>query len=171
MTPADFLLAARTVSWKLTPELAHLLDDDEFRNAVCRAVRPSVLPIQHPFLLELLSREVDYRQRLWEGLAQDPDDRYENLYRCAFLLSRLGRPEDVFVLWTAKHINMDVGTSLGAEYFIGAGLRPTLDFLSASGHPWADDITYYLKQAFVDGNGADDVSSWVMEQFRYHWPD
>ena len=171
MKAADFLLAAHAVSWKLTPELGHLLDDDDFRNEVCRALRPGVSPVHHPFLLELLSREMDYRQRLWEGMAQDPDDRYENIYRCAFLLSRLGRPEDVFVLWNAKHCNMDVGTALGVEYFIGAGLGPTLDFLSASGHPWADDITNYLKRAFVNGDEADDVSSWVMEQFRYHWPD
>jgi len=171
ITPAHFLLAARAVSWKLTPELGHMLDDDDFRNEICRALRPSMSRIHHPFLLSLLSREIDYRQRLWKGLAQDPDDRYENIYRCAFLLSRLGRPEDVFVLWKAKHCNMDVGTALGAEYFVGAGLGPTLDFLSASRHPCADDITSYLKQAFVNGNEADDLSCWVMEQFRYLWSD
>ena len=56
---------------------------------------------------------------------KDDGDSYEGIYRCAFLLYRLGNTSDIHTLWVAKHINMYVGTSkrlLRASYDTGRGL-------------------------------------------------
>jgi len=170
MTPARFLDICRAASWKLTPDLVQRLDDDEFRSDLCRALSPEVVQEQHAFLLAMMRLEMDYRARLWEGLVEDRDDRYENIYRCAYLLYRLGREDDVFLLWQAKHLDMDVGCSIGVEYFIGAGVDETLRHLAVSENPDAGAIAAYVEGAFVKGDWLPGQSNWERAQFEYYWP-
>ena len=94
----------------------------------------------------------------------------DSICRCAFLLYRLGRPDDVFLLWQAKHLDMDVGCSLGVEYFVGAGVDATLAFLAQCDAPEAGEIAAYVGEAFVTDDAMQEQSGWEREQFQYHWP-
>lgn len=170
MTPTRFLDTCSAVSWALTPDLLRILDDDDFRNRVYPLLSPESFDERHALFLALMHREMDYRVRLWEGLVEDPDDRYENIYRCAFMLYRIGQPEDVFLLWHAKSLNMDVGSSLGVEYFIGAGVDPTLDHLKVSDSPEADKISAFIRHAFVDGDWMQWQKNWELAQSEQYWP-
>lgn len=87
-----------------------------------------------------------YRQQLWDSQIDDNDDYSENIYFCAYLLSECAQLEDVFLLWEAKYLNMDVGCMLDANYMIGAGLTETLNYLQSSKHPQASTIYNYLAQ-------------------------
>ncbi len=114
-------------------------------------------------LLALFRAEMQFRDDLWHGRVSDDDDHFENIYECAFLICQLGRVEDVFLLWNAKHLNMDVGASLGVEYFLGAGLETTLKFLDDSKHEDAPAIRRYLMHA----EDVDAQAAWEQEQLRY----
>jgi hypothetical protein len=105
-------------------------------------------------LLHALDNEVAFRNELFNGECDDPDDHYEGIYRCAFLLYRAGDPADTLRLWSAKHINMDVGSSLGAEYFLGAGVDATMAFLDGWSDPGAADILAYIKEFLSYEEGA-----------------
>ncbi|MCR5886113.1 hypothetical protein LRS03_25970 [Rhizobacter sp. J219] len=93
-------------------------------------------------------KEVEYRNALWERTAEDDGDYYEGIYRCAFLLYRLGNPEDIPALWQAKYLNMDVGSSMGAEFFVGAGLNESIKFIENSDHPESGEIAAYIQGWF-----------------------
>lgn len=43
-----------------------------------------------------------FRDDLWHGRGEDPDDDYENIYRCALLLYFLRDPQHADLLWRAK---------------------------------------------------------------------
>jgi len=92
MTPADpvtdLLARATNPGWERALE-AEQLADPALREAVYSAVRARPLPQHRPLLLAMLDLEVAYRA------AEVEFDHFENLYRCAFLLSRLGVLDDV----------------------------------------------------------------------------
>jgi hypothetical protein len=115
-------------------------------------------------LLRLLQEEVDFRNALWNGETEDESNCYEGIYRCAFLLYRCADPRDTLVLWEAKHIDMDVGTSMGAEYFVGAGLRETLSFLEQCRTEEAEQIHEYVKDWFADPQALSWQKNWEVER-------
>jgi hypothetical protein len=170
MTPVQFLDACEAFSWALNPDLIGMLDDDDFRNSLYAVLSAEPAGERHALFVALMHREMDYRARLWDRLVEDHDDRYENIYRCAFMLYRIGQPEDVFLLWHAKDLNMDVGSSLGVEYFIGAGVGPTLDHLKASDRPEAEKISAYIRGAFVTGDWLQWQKNWELAQSDHYWP-
>lgn len=96
----------------------------------------------------LFRREILFRTALWDGTADDRAEDCDGICDCAFLQYRLGDPADVHVLWEAKYLNMDVGTSLGAEFFIGAGLEQTLHYLAKVGGAESAEISHYVREHF-----------------------
>lgn len=132
-----------------TPEVGVVLSSPAERQnlyklLVMESLEPLSLLIRAAF-----QKEVEYRNMLWESAAVDGGEFFEGIYRCAFLLYRIGNPEDIFSLWQAKHLNMDVGSSLGAEFFIGAGLHESIAFIKRAGIPESDDIVDYISEWFA----------------------
>jgi hypothetical protein len=81
-----------------------------------------------PLLRQAFIEEVKYRDALWNCEIKDEGDYSEGIYHCAFLLYCLKKVEDLPILWRAKYLNMDVGCSMGAEFFVGAGMSESLAF-------------------------------------------
>lgn len=136
------------------------LADPAFREDVYRALHPRPAPEHRPLLLALLDREVAYRA------ADDDYEHFENLYWCAFLLSRLGALDDVLPLWRAKHTNFDTGVGLDIQALVGAGVEATLDWLRGEGSREALDLCAYLESC-RDGGDFEDLPAWERHRERY----
>ena len=118
----------------------------------------------HRLLRHLLQEEVRYRQALWSREIEDSENYSEGIYRCAYLLGGCADPNDTLQLWAAKHTDMDVGTSLGAEFFIGAGLHETLAYLGQSTAKEAAEIDEYVREYFSDEDALRWQKDWVAER-------
>ena len=145
-----FITTFKANSYELTSELVTQVEDGKFRKKLYAYLNKNLDNNYANLLLHLLKIEMNYRDLMWEGSEKDEDYLYENIYRCAFLLYRIGNPKDVFMLWEAKYLNMDVGTTLDANYFIGAGFDNTLAYLDESKNDKAEGIAYYISSYFED---------------------
>lgn len=94
---------------------------------------------------QAFAEEVQYRAALWSGTTEDDGDCYEGIYRCAFLLYRIGDPADIAALWSAKYLNMDVGTSMGPEFFMGPSLQAVVQYLEKSSLDDSEEVLEYIK--------------------------
>ena len=128
----------------ISPGLASAISQSGDRQSLYKVLLDQHIAPFRNVLLLALDHEVAFRNELFDGKCEDPDDHYEGIYRCAFLLYRAGHVADILPLWSAKHTNMDVGTSLGAEYFLGAGVSETVAFLEGWSDPDAVDILEYI---------------------------
>jgi hypothetical protein len=126
--------------------MASILSQSGERQSLYKALLDQPLTPFRNLLLLALDHEIAFRNELFNGTCEDPDDHYEGIYRCAFLLYRAGDVADTLPLWSAKHINMDVGSSLGAEYFLGAGVAETTAFFDGWGDPDAVAILEYINE-------------------------
>lgn len=111
---------------------------------------------------QAFAEEVLYRAALWSGTIEDDGDCYEGIYRCAFLLYRIGDPADIVTLWSAKYLNMDVGTSMGPEFFMGPGLQAVIQYLEKSSLEDSEEISEYIKNWASQGNA---------ERWQRDWED
>jgi hypothetical protein len=130
----------------ISPGIVAILSQSSERQSLYKALLDQPLAPFRNLLLLALDHEVAFRSALFNGECEDPDDHYEGIYRCAFLLYRAGDVADTLPLWSAKHINMDVGSSLGAEYFLGGGVAETIAFLDGWSDPDAVAILDYLSE-------------------------
>lgn len=113
----------------------------------------------------LFQEEVQYRKGLWEGTVNDRTHAFEGIYDAAFLLYRIGDLADLRALWDAKWLNMDVGTSLGAEFFVGAGVERTLQHLKHAGDALSD-MHAYVRDFFDHPNVADSQLRWEVHRAK-----
>jgi hypothetical protein len=145
----------------LTPEADADLSHPARRRELYKllVVLPS-LALFSALLRELLCREVAFRKALWDMTVEDEGDFYESIYQCAFLLYRLGKVEDIASLWAAKHINMDVGSSMGAEFFVGAGINESLEYLKTADLPDAAEISAYIRDWFSQPEAIEWQKEW-----------
>lgn len=130
----------------VSPELASILSRSGERQSLYKVLLDKPMVPFRKLLLVALDHEVAFRAELFEGECEDPDDHYEGIYRCAFLLYCVGDVADTLPLWSAKHTNMDVGSSLGAEYFLGAGVADTTAFLDRWSDPDVVAILEYINE-------------------------
>ncbi|MED5612639.1 hypothetical protein [Janthinobacterium sp. P210005] len=144
----------------LTPDSESELDSPRVRQQLYKILLERPLAPYSTLIRQVFEKEVQYRIALWDGTIKDDGDSYEGIYRCAFLLYRLGSTSDIHSLWVAKHINMDVGTSMGVEFFIGAGFQATVSYLAESNLQDADEISSYVAGWFDQ----DDSEKW-----QKHW--
>lgn len=146
------------------PELADVLRQPPVRQQLYKVLLRKPRQPFHGLIRHLFQEEAEFRRALWDGDIEDDDDYYEGIYRCAFLLYGCGDASDTLVLWKAKHINMDVGCFIGAEYFVGAGLLETLAFLEHRGDKEAIDIREYVNGCFTDQQTLQPQKSWEEER-------
>lgn len=130
----------------ISPGITSILNQSGERQALYKVLLDQPLAPFRNLLLLALDHEVEFRNELYNSKCEDPHDHYEGIYRCAFLLYRAGDVADTLPLWSAKHINMDVGSSLGAEYFLGAGVAGTTAFLDGWSDPDAVAIFEYINE-------------------------
>jgi hypothetical protein len=142
-----------------------------FREGVYQAIPIEPSEVYRLLLLTLFEQEMAFRVALWRREINDPDDYAENIYHCAFLIYKVGNADDVFVMWKAKHLNMDIGAALGAEYFLGAGVRPTLELLKQSELEAAPHISEYIKgwasEFETDRELEAELANWEASQLEY----
>jgi hypothetical protein len=137
--------------------------DPRDREAFLKSVEPTreaVKPI-HRELLEVFKREMEYREGSGEL------DYFEQLYCSALLLYLIGDPADVPLMWQAKHINMDTGSGFDGQFFVGAGVDATIDYLDRSG---AVEISGYIRKMKECGE-VDDLESWEKFRIGYFYPN
>ncbi|RLJ39563.1 hypothetical protein [Acidovorax sp. 106] len=149
---------------EVTSQLAHILQQPRARQLVYKELLARPRPPFHSLLRQLLREEVKYRNARWKGEVEDEDNHFEGIYRCAYLLGGCADPSDTLLLWDAKFINMDVGTSMGAEFFIGAGLPETLAYLGQSSAKDAAEIGEYVRSYFSDADALNWQKDWVEER-------
>ncbi|WP_028103692.1 hypothetical protein [Pseudoduganella violaceinigra] len=148
----------------IAPGIALIAERAQVRQQVYKALLASPRRPFHGLLRHLFQEEIKYRNALWSGDVEDEDDHFEGIYRCAFLLGGCSDPSDTLTLWEAKHINMDVGCSMGAEYFIGAGLDETLRFLEQSSAAEASQVSEYVRGWFAQSNALEWQKAWGDER-------
>lgn len=143
-------------STTISPEIVAFLSNASERQILYKMLlnqsllNQSLAPFRKMLLLAL-NQEVTFRSAPFDP--EVPDSHYEGIYRCAFLLYKIGNPADTKSLWSAKFTNMDVAHSLGVEYFLGAGLAGTRAYLEGLSDPDAIDILAYIDLSLSDENG------------------
>jgi hypothetical protein len=140
----------------LTSEIEYGLDSPQARQRLYKILIGRAVAPYATLFRKALAKEVEYRDALWHGTVEDDGDCYQGIYRCAFLIYRLRSLDNVHTLWAAKHLNMDVGSSMGAEFFIGAGLEVTISYLAESNLPDSGEISDYIAGWFSQ----DDAEEW-----------
>jgi hypothetical protein len=148
----------------ITPQTATSVKEPKIRHELYKALLDKPLKPFHSLLRHLLQEEVTFRKALENGNAEDDDDYFEGIYRCAFLLANCGDPADTLLLWKAKHTNMDVGCMMGAEYFVGAGASQTARFLEQREAKEAFQILEYVQDHFSQPDAIEWQKEWREER-------
>lgn len=149
----------------LTPQAAATLKEPRGRQHFYKTLLDAPLQPFHAILRHLLQEEIEYRTAAGNGHAEDDDDDFlEGIYRCAFLLANCGDPSDTLLLWEAKHTNMDVECMMGAEYFVGAGVRETVHFLKQCEVQEALQILAYVQDHFSQPSAVEWQKRWQEER-------
>jgi hypothetical protein len=143
----------------VTDGLTDGLVDPAGRERLLREISPDEVGERHALLRSIFSTEMDQR------LIQGQDEFFENLYRCAYLLYLVGDPSDVPMMWEAKHIDFDTAIGFDVQFLLGAGVRPTLDYLRSHGHA---DIAADLANSL---ELADDLQAWSQFRRGYFYPE
>lgn len=123
----------------LTPEIKAVIAIPDERQALYKILlEQAVLPFSE-IIRESFQKEIEFRNALWEGKATDDGTFSEGIFRCAFLIYRMGRTEDLPLLCQADYLNMDVG-ELDRMFFVGPGVAEAIAFFESENI--ADGKTY-----------------------------
>lgn len=149
MTPEQYLAAH--LSRGSIADLGELAASGEFRLNLYQALgtKPTMLGQYQPLLRDLFERELRYR------LSDDEDDDtyFENIYFCGLLLYEVGSLGDLELLCRAKFCrDMDLGMGFDIQFLVGAGLEPTLSYLSQHPMAWCATALSYLKRCHEAGD-------------------
>jgi len=144
----------------LEPEVQGVLSNPAERQKLYKLLIGEPLQPLALLIRAAFQKEVEYRNALWEGTAEDDGDYYEGIYRCAFLLYCLGDAVDIPPLWRAKHINMDVGCSMGAEFFVGVGVHEAIAFTECANLPESNEIATYIRDWFSQPDAMQWQENW-----------
>ena len=160
MQTAEFVRRYFDLDFASSQEVMKLLDDALFREALYAELRHDPSGAQRPLLRNLLHKEMRYRQERPDG------DSFENLYRCAFLLYRVGDVRDVELLWQAKNVDFDTGCGFDVQFLAGAGIDETVRYLQMK--PDMDSaaaLEFILKRK--ESGGFDDLETWFRWREQY----
>lgn len=152
-------------SGELGAELRAAIASPRGRRQIYELLQGKVLHPFHALILAMFEQEMHLTKALWERQAEAEaaaEDEYATsaIYRCAFFLYQIGDPNDVFILWQAGRMNMDVGSILGVRYLVGAGIHETIAFLQRSDREEAGRILQEIKNAFDDPVAFDEQMRW-----------
>lgn len=157
-------------SGELGAELRAIIASPGGRRQIYELLQGKALRPFHALILAMFEQEVLFRAALWERKAEAEDEyAISAIYRCAFFLYQIGDPDDVFVLWQAQRLNMDVGSILGVQYLVGAGIDEIIAFLERSERGEAGKILEEIKNSFDDPGAFDEQRRW--DQARRADPD
>jgi hypothetical protein len=146
-------------SGAVPPSLERSLADPAARRALYRViVSQPIRPFRH-LLLRLLDEEIRFREALWNGSVADPDDYFEGVYHCAFLLSRCGEPADTSALWKVQYLNQDIG-EIDVGNFVGAGVTETLAFLDQRRDETSSEIASYIRESLSHPGTQEWMQNW-----------
>lgn len=148
----------------ISSAMSAILSDPDERQSLYKALVDEPPARVRKLLLRALEHEVAFRHALFNGECADPIDRHEGIQRCAFLLYRAGEVADTLALWSAKHIDMDVSSSLGAEYFFGAGIAETIAFFDGWSDSDAVAMLDFLNEFLAYDAGWSGREQWELEQ-------
>jgi hypothetical protein len=148
----------------LSTELLELIRSPPHRLQLYKLLRERPLAVFQQLLHALFHEEMQYRCDPPENDPWHDTDAYEGVYDCAYLLYRHGNPADVFLLWEQKWRNMDVGSSLGVEFFVGAGVEPTLQYLQQAGTQDSQEIQEYVREYFKDPDALSWQRNWEQQR-------
>ena len=137
--------------------MADELTDPAARAEVLGGIDPDQAGVHHELLRAIFRAEAEHRR-------EHPDTEFfENLYWCAFLLSRVGDPADVPMMWAAKFTDFDTAAGFDVQFMLGAGPERTLAYLRAHGH---DEIARRLTEYPELG---DDLAEWAADRRVYFY--
>jgi len=156
---ADEHLRAYIEDGQESDQLEQLLNSPTERQALYRLIVKRPPRPYRLLLLRLLNREIAFRKALWEGSAEFNEESAEGIFHCAYLLSRCGEAADTKALWKAQYLNQDVG-ELEVEYFIGAGVSETLEFLTTDNDETSQQIARFIRDALKHPIEAEWLASW-----------
>jgi hypothetical protein len=151
MKATEFLKQYRAAGGMNDELLAHI-GNAVNRLMIYKLLNRSLELQHHALLRQMFEKEMQFR-KCYDDTANGAD-LHQCIYHCGYLLYRLAVPSDAYLLFAAKSIDMDVGTSFGAEYFVGAGVANTLRFLEQENNEDAKDIHSYVSEYF--GNPIND---------------
>jgi len=162
MTPKDAIKGWRDAASR--PELLEAIKNPVTRDGIYKIIPDSPSGDYRSLLLAMLAEELKYRAQPTDEFEQEEVDCTDNIYLCAFLLGNIGEVEDALTLWSAKHLNMDVGTMLDGNYLVGAGIEPTKRYLRSRASKEAEDALDYLEKW---GPTEDERNEWFQWQLEY----
>lgn len=155
--------------FEIDAKIGETLIDAAFRNSVYSLI-PNFPSKDYQNLLTYLF-ELEIRDRNGElevNSKYRDEDYFENIYLCGFLLSKIGDPKDVFTIWKAHMLDMDIGC-LNAHYFVGAGLEETIKYLDSLIDETSRDIKEYILEELTGENAEYfNVESWERGMLEYH---
>lgn len=169
MNATDILARIEQNGGIMDAELETLIDSPPTRRALYSLFyKKEVAPFRN-LILAMFRREMDFRRALDEDdvIDEEEGDEYcDGIYQCAFFIYRLGNPRDTYLLWEAKHINMDVGCMMDTEYLLGADVDETLAFLRSEGTDMANAIFKYLNGFRYDNEARAQWEEFQMNFFK-----
>lgn len=155
-----------TETWLATDDAARILSDAATRTRLYASMHPCAEPSHAPLLRALLAHEVAFRS----DAANDDDDRFENLYWCALLLSQCAELRDVLALWRAKQTNFDTGANFDVQFLVLSGVKETLAYLAQSNDPDASKAASYIA-ACSDAGNFEGMDEWLEGRRVYFDPE
>jgi hypothetical protein len=115
----------------------------------------------------LFNKERKWREYDNDGVCEELYGNVDNLYFSAFILSLFKVPENIWIYWETKNINMDCGIGFDGEFLVSAGIRETYQYLNTFSHPNKENVLEYL------GNSEEEcylkkarVEGWTIEDWR-----
>lgn len=164
---AELILRCVDLQYLESTAIRDRLRDPSLRERIYRSLHESITPSNAPLLRECMREETRLR-RLAES-----EDRFgifmESIYWCAYLLSRVADVTDVLLMWEAKNINMDTGCGSDSEFFVGAGVGKTIEYLQSLPPESGADVLDYLCKTWADG-GPSDLAAWAKWRHEYFMP-
>jgi hypothetical protein len=108
------------------------------RDLVAEELSDTLAQQDHALLLFLLKEEAKFSEACWCVSS--------NVSRIASMLYFFGKLEDILLIWETKNRTFDLGISLSANYFFGAGVEETFKYLEAQDFPERDKMLLYLRK-------------------------
>jgi hypothetical protein len=138
------------------------------RAALLKNIPPDDPTPHHDQVKSIFRAEMAFRREIYQASDHDNGDfeqYYENLYWSAYLLSRIGDPSDVPMMWEAKNLDFDAYSGFDVQFLLGAGSEATLAYLRQNGREdIAEALTEYPELS-------EDRQEWETWRHGYFYPE
>lgn len=166
VVPSPRALLGASYEELLSPEILAVLAVPDNRHLLYELLHPTPAPESGPLLRVLFEHEMAFRA------LEPPDleDGYlDDIFWCALLLVQLRDPRDILLLWRARHIDADVGETLGVEPFFGPDVEDSLAHLASLGTEEAREAGEWLAD-LASGYEPDGWEDWWEAEIAWRTP-